>query len=170
LNLNIRVDAIEALPQKSLAGYCAIVSPEGVRELYEKLWLAFESRARKTEDFAERPFYGICLNLQANGFFEYWLTVEVEPGDRIPRDLIPFHLAGGTYGSSVGDREISLPMVYRDLISRWTAPTDYALDWNQPFFEVHSPGKTRRDFAKICLPLQFSALNYREYLSSCLGA
>jgi predicted transcriptional regulator YdeE len=170
LNYNIRVDAIEALPRKILAGYCAIVSPEGANDLYEKLWRAFLARTEKIEGCAERAYYGVCCNLQANGFFEYWLTVEVLPGDWIPKDLIPFHINEGTYGTSVETREISLPEIYCSLIHRWTAPPDYALDWKMPFFEIYAPGEAREKAVKICLPLQFSVMNYKEYLSVSLGA
>jgi predicted transcriptional regulator YdeE len=170
LNYNLRVDVIEALPQKTLAGYCAIVSPEGVKDLYDKLWRAFLARVDKNEALAERPFYGVCYNLQANGLFEYWLAVEIAPGDLIPRDMIPFHLTGGTYGSTVEAHGISLAYVYHSLMEKWTAPSDYALDWKMPFFEVHVPGRFRWQVVKICLPLQFSVMNYKEYLSVCLGA
>jgi hypothetical protein len=158
------------MPQKTLAGYCAIVSPEGIHDLYDKLWKAFLTRVEGPEFFAKRAYYGICCNLQANNLFEYWLTVEVFPGDLVPKDLIPFHLSGGTYGSSVEGREVSLPKIYRSLIHGWTAPPDYTLDWKMPFFEIHGPGQAKNEAVKICLPLQFSVMNYKEYLSICLGA
>jgi predicted transcriptional regulator YdeE len=164
------VDAIEALPSKTLAGYCAIVSPEGILELHDKLWRAFLSRVEKTRCFEERAFYGVCCNLQANGLFEYWLTAEVDPGDQIPRDLIPFHLSGGTYGSTVENCDFSLPKVYNSLVQDWSAPPDYALDWKMPFIEIHNPGPARGSVVKVCLPLQFSVLNYKEYVSAYLGA
>ncbi|MDR1576798.1 MAG: GyrI-like domain-containing protein [Deltaproteobacteria bacterium] len=167
---NIRVDAIETLPHKTLVGYCAIVSPEGVHNLYEKLWRAFLSRMEKLVGFQERAFYGVCCNLQANRLFEYWLAVEVHPGEDPPRDLIPFQLFGGTYGSSVEERDFSLPSIYNALIQRWIAPVDYTLDWKLPFFEIHVPGRQTRSAVKICLPLKFAVMNYKDYLSVCLGA
>ncbi|MDR1607430.1 MAG: GyrI-like domain-containing protein [Deltaproteobacteria bacterium] len=170
LNREIRVDAIETLPHKTLVGYCAIVSPENVKSLYEKIWRVFLKRMENMAGFEERAYYGVCCNLQANRFFEYWLTVEAQPGDQIPKDLIPFHLSSGTYGSSVKALDFSLPNIYHSLIHQWTAPADYALDWKLPFYEIHVPGRQRRDAIKICLPLQFAVMNYKQYLSVCLGA
>jgi predicted transcriptional regulator YdeE len=159
----IRIDAIESLPQKILAGYCAIVSSEGVGRLYEKLWEAFLGRLRRIEGLSGRDLYGVCCSLQASRLFEYWLAVEVRPGDRLPRDLIAFPLMGGTYGASVGPPEAVLPAVYSSLLSQWTAPLDYSLDWKMPFFEVYNPDWPKRAAVKICLPLQFSVCSYREF-------
>jgi predicted transcriptional regulator YdeE len=170
LTCNIRVDAIETLPEKILAGYCAIVSPEGIPNLYDKLWRAFLFRMSQAGDLADRSYYGVCCNLQANGLFEYWLAVEVDYGDRVPRDLIPFHLEGGTYGCSVESPGVSLPTIYNSLVNNWTAPADYTMDWKMPLFEIFSPDLGRRGPVKICLPLQFSVLNYKDYLSVYLGA
>jgi predicted transcriptional regulator YdeE len=163
MNCNIRIDAIETLPQKSLAGYCAIVSSEGILDLYEKLWEAFLSRVELIEGFSNRLLYGVCCSIQANNLFEYWLAVEVKSGDQVPHDLIPFPLQGGTYGASVESSKVSLPVIYNSLIHKWTAPADYTLDWKMPFFEVYNPDWEKRAAVKICLPLQFSVFSYREF-------
>jgi predicted transcriptional regulator YdeE len=163
VNCNLRIDAIETLPQKNLAGYCAIVSSDGISGLYEKLWGAFLGRIQMIDGLANRDLYGICCSLQANNLFEYWLAVEIRPEDRVPRDLIPFPLLGGTYGASIETPGVSLPFLYNSLIQKWTAPVDYTLDWKMPFFEVYNTNWRQRMAVKICLPLQFSVFSYREF-------
>jgi predicted transcriptional regulator YdeE len=153
MNNLISMEAVETLPKKRLVGYCAILNHKAVNDYYEKLWRNFLDRVNKVPSLAEKDLYGVCTNLQANNYFEYWTTVECSAGDAIPEDLADLPLNGGVYGSKVERPELNLPSIYNRQVSPWVPPRDFELNWSLPFFEVYRPDWFRRSAVKFCIPL-----------------
>jgi hypothetical protein len=153
----VHIDAVENLPKKNLVGYCSILNATDVSNYYDLLWYKFLERLSYSLIPQGRELYGVCANLNLNGFFEYWTAVEVFPGDIFSDDLISIPMDAGTYGSRVEIPELPLPVVYSRLTQYWEAPSDYVLNWNQPFYEVYKPDWANRSAVKICVPLFASA-------------
>ncbi|MDR1051705.1 MAG: GyrI-like domain-containing protein [Deltaproteobacteria bacterium] len=147
------IDAVENLPKKNLVGYCSILNSGEVPQYYDLLWYKFLERLTWSLIPPGRELFGVCANLNLNGFFEYWTTVEVFPGDIIPDDLVAIPMNAGTYGSRVEIPERPLPVFYSRLNQFWEAPSDYILNWNHPFYEVYKPDWANRLAVKICVPL-----------------
>ncbi|MDR1111042.1 MAG: GyrI-like domain-containing protein [Deltaproteobacteria bacterium] len=153
MNGTVYIDAVENLPKKNLVGYCSILNSNDVSQYYDLLWYKFMERLSWTLIPPGRELYGVCANLNLTGFFEYWTTVEILPGDIVPDDLISMPMDAGTYGSRVEIPERPLPVFYSRLTQFWEPPSDYALNWNQPFFEIYKPDWANRMAVKICVPL-----------------
>lgn len=153
MTATVYIDAVENLPRTNLVGYCAILNSNDVSQYYDLLWFKFLERLSWTLIPQERNLYGICANLNLRGFFEYWTTVEVKPGDIIPDDLISMPMDAGTYGSRYERPERPLPVFYSRLTEFWEPPTDYVLNWTLPFYELYKPNWVKRDAVKICVPL-----------------
>ncbi|MDR2302163.1 MAG: GyrI-like domain-containing protein [Deltaproteobacteria bacterium] len=161
----VYIDAVENLPRKTLVGYCSILNSRDVSQYYDLLWFKFLERLSWTLIPQERDLYGICANLNLRGFFEYWTTVEVLPGDLVPDDLIAMPMDAGTYGSRVERPEKPLPIFYSRLTEYWETPNDYVLNWNQPFYELYKPNWAKRNAVKICVPLYASIMEHQRRMS-----
>ena len=156
----VMIDAVETLPRKTLVGYCSILDSRDVGLVYELLWYKFLERLAFTTIPEGRDLYGVCANLNYNsGFFEYWTTVEVQSGDRVPDDLCEIPLAAGTYGMRIEKPDNMLPKVYGELIHGWEAPSDYILNWRRPFFEIYQPDWPNRRAVKIAVPLNVALMS-----------
>lgn len=153
MSSTVYIDAVENLPKKNLVGYCSVLNSSEVSLYYDFLWYKFLERLSWTLIPNGRELYGVCANLNYNGFFEYWTAVEVFPGDIVPDDLVPIHMDAGTYGSRVERPERPLPIVYSQVTESWEAPSDYTLNWKQPFYELYKPNWANRMAVKFCVPL-----------------
>jgi hypothetical protein len=155
----VYIDAVEILPRKNLVGYCSILNSRDVSQYYDLLWFKFLERLSWTLIPQERDLYGICANLNLRGFFEYWTTVEILPGDVVPDDLITMPMDAGTYGSRVERPEKPLPIFYSRLMEFLETPSEYVLNWTQPFYELYKPNWAKRNAVKICVPLYASIMD-----------
>ncbi|MDR2443992.1 MAG: GyrI-like domain-containing protein [Deltaproteobacteria bacterium] len=154
----VQIDAVETLRKRRLVGFCSILDSRNVEMYYDLLWYKFLERISHNDLVAHRNLYGVCARLNNNsGFFEYWTAVETYEGDQLADDLVPIDLSAGLYGSRVEKPEKNLAKVYSQLISGWKTPSDYILNWNQPFFEVFQPNWFNREAVKISVPLYVSS-------------
>ncbi|MDR0355868.1 MAG: GyrI-like domain-containing protein [Deltaproteobacteria bacterium] len=158
----VHFDVVENLPKKTLVGYCSVLNSIDVPQYYDLLWYRFLERLTWSLIPPDRELYGVCANLNINGFFEYWTAVEARPGDLLPDDLIAIPMDAGTYGSRVEMPEKPLPVFYGQLTSCWETPSEYMLNWKQPFYEVYKPDWANRSAVKICVPL-FASMAASEF-------
>ncbi|MDR3203513.1 MAG: GyrI-like domain-containing protein [Deltaproteobacteria bacterium] len=149
----VQLDAVENLPTKALFGYCSILSVSEVGRYYDFLWYKFIERLTLANISQDRELYGVCANLSRSGFFEYWTAIEIRSGEEVPEDLIDIPMVAGTYGSKVERPDTPLPLIYGKLSEQWERPSDYVLNWRQPFYELYKPNWSNRRAVKFCLPL-----------------
>ena len=142
-------------PARRLAGLRARVNMRDSQKECPALWEKFMPSMERLASIAEEGSFGVSVNMDENGNFDYWAAMAIAQGAEAPSDMSCLDVKGGKYAQVVVADIADLGAAYQYMYSEWeNTQNDYRVDFSAASLEFYPKGWQDGDPVTVFAPLQ----------------
>ena len=125
-------------PARNLAGLCARINISDSQKECSALWEKFWPSMEKLAPIAEEGSFGVSINMDEKGNYDYWAAMATPPGAEETSGMSCLEVRGGKYAACTIENLADIGEVYQYIYSEWEkTQSDYRVDPTGAWLEFY---------------------------------
>ena len=155
-DMNYKVTIVEQ-PARYLAGLFINANMNDTQNKCPDLWGVFMPRMEELFSIAEEGSFGVCVNMEENGGFDYWTAMAVHKNAKNPSDFRCLEINGGKYAECVVENLSKLAEAYQYMYGEWgNTQKDCHIDFTAACYEFYKKDWQETDSVLLYVPVMVS--------------
>jgi len=152
--LSYKVTVVEQ-PARRLIGLRVRTNMRDSQKECPALWEKFMPSMEELASIAEKGSFGVSVNMEENGDFDYWAAMAVPQDAKPPSGMNCLEVKGGKYAECVVENLADIGTAYQYMYAEWEkTQDDYRVDFTVACLEFYPKDWRDRDPVTIYVPLQ----------------